>query len=216
MADRYTTTRPYGGVSAEARAAARRQRLVDAAIELFGTQGYAATGVKQLCRAAGVTDRYFYESFDDRAELFQAAFEQVVGELLVAVGGAALAEAGSPERQARAAVEAFIGVLTGDPARARLLFLEVGSVGGDIAREVRASTRRFAELVAGAARPHLPQQTPDLRVTMAALSLIGAIGVVVLEWLDGDLEATVEDITDHFVELLLTAGAAGAASDTGP
>ena len=209
MADRYAATRPYRGISAEARAAERRQRLVDAAIELFGTQGFAATGVKQLCRQAGVTDRYFYESFDDRTELFRAAFEQVVGELLAAVGGAALAEVGSPERQARAAVEAFIETLTADPARARLLFLEAGSIGGDVAREVRASTRRFAELVAGAARPHLPSETPDLRLTMAALSLIGAIGVVVLEWLDGDLDATVDDITDYFVDMLLTAGAAG-------
>jgi AcrR family transcriptional regulator len=210
VAERYTATRPYGGISAETRTAVRRQRLIDAAIQLFGDQGFAATGVKQLCRRAGVTDRYFYESFDDRAALFQAAFEQVVGELLVAVGGAALGEAGSPERQARAAVEAFVGSLTSDPARARLLFLEVGSVGGDIAREVRASTRRFAELVAGAARPHLPAGTPDQRLTMAALSLIGAIGVVVLEWLDGDLEATVDDITDYFVDMLLTAGSAHA------
>jgi AcrR family transcriptional regulator len=209
VADRYAATRPYGGISAEARTAARRQRLVDAAIQLFGTHGFAATGVKQLCREAGVTDRYFYESFDDRAALFQAAFEQVVGELLVAVGSAALAEAGSPERQARAAVEAFIGSLTADPARARLLFLEAGSVGGAIAREVRASTRRFAELVAGAARPHLPAGTPDQRLTMAALSLIGAIGIVVLEWLDGDLDATVDDITDYVVDLFMTAGSAG-------
>jgi AcrR family transcriptional regulator len=196
-------------MSADARAAARRQQLVDAAVQLFGTDGYAATGVKQLCREAGVTDRYFYESFQDRSELFRAAFEQVVGEMLVAVGGAALSEAGAPDRQARAAVGAFVGALTADPAKARLLFLEAGSVGGEIAREVRSSTRRFAELLTGAARPHLPPGTSEQRLTMAALSLIGAMGIVVLEWLDGDLDVTVDDISDYFVDLLMVASAAG-------
>jgi AcrR family transcriptional regulator len=210
VADRYTATRSYGGVSAEARTAVRRDALVDAAIRLFGTQGYAATGVKQICREAGVTDRYFYESFADRGELFAAAFGRVVDELLAEVGTAAMAEIGAPDRLARAAVERFITTLTAEPARTRLLFVEVGAVGGDIGREVRASTRRFAELVAAAARPHLPPDTPDVRLTMAALSLIGAIGLVVLEWLDGELDATVEDLTDYFVDMLLAAGDTGA------
>lgn len=211
MADRYAVTRTYGGVSAEARTAARRDALVDAAIGLFGTQGYAATGVKQLCREAGLTDRYFYESFDDRAQLFVAAFDRIVGELLTAVAAAAVAEADAPERQARAAVEAFIRTLTDDPARARVLFLEVGAVGGEIAREVRASTRRFAGLITAAARPHLAPDIPETRLAMAGLSLIGAMGIVLLEWIDGDLDVTVEELTDYFVDVLLVAGDAGAA-----
>jgi AcrR family transcriptional regulator len=210
MADRYAATRSYGGVSAADRTAARRAALVDAAVRLFGSRGFVATGVKDLCREAALTDRYFYESFRDRGELYAVAFEQVVTELLGVVGSAALAEAGAPERQARAAVRSFVGHLTAEPAKAKLLFLEVGAVGGDLAREVRASTRRFAELLAGAARPHLAPGTDDLRLTMAALSLVGAIGVVILEWLDGALEATVEEITDYFVDMLLTAGRAGA------
>src|SRR3546814_11966602 len=58
MAERYSATRTYGGVSAAARAAERRERLVAAAVDLFGRQGYLETGVKDICHAAGVTDRY--------------------------------------------------------------------------------------------------------------------------------------------------------------
>ena len=43
---------------------------------------------------------------------------------------------------------------------------------------------------------------------MAALSLVGAIGIVMLEWVDGGLDASVDDLTDHFVEMLLTASTA--------
>lgn len=209
MAGRYSATRSYAGVSASDRAAARRAALVDAAIRLFGSRGYTATGVKDLCRDAGVTDRYFYESFRDRGELYAAAFEQVVTELLLVVGAAALAEPGDLARQARAAVGGFVQHLAAEPAKARLLFVEVGAVGGEIAREVRASTRRFAELLAGAARPHLDPATTDRRLAMAALSLVGAMGAVMVEWLDGGLDATAEEITDYFVDMLLAAGRAG-------
>ncbi len=216
MAERYTTSRTYGGVSAEERTAARREALIDAAIHCFGTEGYTATGVKDLCAQAGVTDRYFYESFRDRGELFASAFDRVVTDLLTAVGAAAFGAVGDPEHQARAVIEAFIAHLTGEPAKARLLFVEVGAVGGSITRDVRASTRRFADLLAVAARPFLAPDIPDSRLTMAALSLIGAIGLVVLEWLDGDLDATIDDLTDYFVDMLLTAGTAGAPGEAGP
>jgi AcrR family transcriptional regulator len=211
MAARYSATRSYAGVSAEARAEARRRQLVDAAIHLYGTQGYAATGVKQLCREAGVTDRYFYESFGGQAELFAAAYDSIVAELLQAIGAAVLAEAGQPDRQARAAVDAFLRTIAADPARAKVLFVEVGAVGGDVARDIRASTRRFAELLAATARPHLPADTPEVRLTMAALSLVGAMGIVVMELLDGDLHATLDDVGDYFVDMLLAASRASTA-----
>ena len=83
--------RTYGGVSGEDRAAARRARLLDAGLERFGTDGWAATGVKDICREAGLTDRYFYESFDDRLALFTAVFDRATGELLQRVAEAVFA-----------------------------------------------------------------------------------------------------------------------------
>src|SRR3546814_5159889 len=128
MAERYSATRTYGGVSAAARTAERRERRVAAAVDLFGRQGYLETGVKDICHAAGVTDRYFYESFHNRAELFAAAFDLAVGELFAAVAGAVTEVSNDPEAQARAAVEAFVRTLADDPGRARLLFVEAVSV----------------------------------------------------------------------------------------
>jgi AcrR family transcriptional regulator len=80
--------RPYGGVSAPERVALRRAALLDAGLELFGTEGYARTRVKDLCRQAGLTDRYFYESFAGTDELFLAVFDRIIDELFVAVAEA--------------------------------------------------------------------------------------------------------------------------------
>ena len=48
--------RPYGGVSAQERMTERRERLLEAGLEEFGTRGFGQTGVKDICRQAGLTD----------------------------------------------------------------------------------------------------------------------------------------------------------------
>src|SRR3546814_12335808 len=115
MAERYSATRTYGGVSAAARTAERRERLVAAAVDLFGRQGYLETGVKDICHAAGVTDRYFYASFHNRAELFAAAFDLAVGELFAAVAGAGNACSIEPDGHAPAPVWALVRPLARHP-----------------------------------------------------------------------------------------------------
>src|SRR3954447_8802688 len=92
-------SRSYGGVSADDRVAARRAKLLDAGLELFGTRGYRATGVKDICRAAGVTARYFYESFTNTAELFLAVFDRLTDELFAEVATAAAAAGDDAERR---------------------------------------------------------------------------------------------------------------------
>jgi AcrR family transcriptional regulator len=207
-----TGARPYRGISGPARVAARRARLVDAAVELYGTRGYASTGVKDVCRQAGVTDRYFYESFRNGAELFAAAFDHAIGELLTRIASAVARVPASPEDQARAAIETFVRALADDRRTARLLFVEPASVGSDVEDHVRASIRLFVRLVAATARPHVPDDVPDRILTMGALSLVGAIQLVLIEWLDGNLDATVDDIGNYLVDMFLVAGAAAADS----
>src|SRR3954471_11898833 len=95
--------RAYGGISAGERIAARRARLLDAGLERFGTAGWAATGVKDICREAGLTDRYFYESFGDRVELFTAVFDRETQRLLLAVATAVAGVEPEPRAQISAA-----------------------------------------------------------------------------------------------------------------
>jgi AcrR family transcriptional regulator len=199
--------RSYGGVSAGDRVAARREKLLDAALELYGTRGFNATGVKDICRQAGLTDRYFYESFRDAAELFIATYERATSELLTSVGEGVAAVAPQPDRQVRAALETFVRALAEDPRKARVLFAETASAGPEAERHVRASLRRFADLVAATARPHLSPTMPDRLLRMGALSLVGAIERVIIEWQDDQLETTIDEIIEYLVQLFLATGA---------
>jgi AcrR family transcriptional regulator len=207
-----TPARSYGGVSASDRIAARRERLLDAALELYGTRGYVATGVKDVCREAGLTDRYFYESFRNSEELFTAVFDRATDDLLRLVAQRVAEVAPQPEAQVRAAIETFVRALAGDPRKARLIFVETASVGAEVERHMRATLRRFAALVADTARPHVPPGMPERVLKMGALSLVGAIEQVMIEWQDGELDATIDQVIDYLVQLFLVAGASAGVS----
>ncbi len=58
-----TTGRRYAGRDQATRRRARREQLMSAGLDLFAARGYTRVSVKQVCDAAGLTQRYFYESF---------------------------------------------------------------------------------------------------------------------------------------------------------
>ena len=102
--------------------------------------------------------------------------------------------------------------LAEDPPKARLLFVETASVGAAMERHVRTTVRQFASLIAATARPHLQGAVPDVVLQMGALSLVGAIALVLVEWLDGEVDATIDEVIDYFVDVFLVAGSAQASS----
>jgi len=62
-----------------------RMRLLQAACEVFATEGYRAAGVDRIAAAAGVAKQTLYNHFSGKAELFAAAIRMVVGEMLVSL-----------------------------------------------------------------------------------------------------------------------------------
>ena len=59
------TSRAYGGLSADERIAQRQAALREAALELADRDGWRPLSVEQVCKAAGLNKRYFYESYTD-------------------------------------------------------------------------------------------------------------------------------------------------------
>lgn len=57
-----------------------RSRLLDAALTQFSQKGYAATGIREILQAAGVTQPTLYHHFNDKASVLLALIEQHYGE----------------------------------------------------------------------------------------------------------------------------------------
>ena len=61
-------------------AAQTRERLLNASLTLFSQRGYAATGVRDILQAAGVTQPTLYHHFADKASLLQTLIERHYGD----------------------------------------------------------------------------------------------------------------------------------------
>ena len=81
----------WSGVPLEDRQALRRDELVAAGTQLLGGESGPAVTVRAACRQAGLTERYFYESFADRDEFVRAVYDDVCSRAMSALMSAASA-----------------------------------------------------------------------------------------------------------------------------
>ena len=114
-------TMPFKGVSADDRRIDRRNRLVVAGFEIAGTEGAGALGVGRVCLAAGLTKRYFYESFASLAELQSAVVDHAISVMSRCVDPFRPTGPGGPPQ---AWLEAFVSALVDDECLARVLLTE--------------------------------------------------------------------------------------------
>jgi len=73
--------RPYRSPRRELQAAETRAMVLAAAARLFGERGWAATGMRDVARAAGVSVETVYASYRSKSDLLMAAIDvAVVGD----------------------------------------------------------------------------------------------------------------------------------------
>jgi AcrR family transcriptional regulator len=104
----------------------QRERLIAAMAEVCGENGYGNTSVADVARHAGVSTGSFYHQFKDKRECMLTSFKELFGRLLNEVERACEAE---PAEKAKAAIRTAASLLAGDPPTARLLTVEIVTVG---------------------------------------------------------------------------------------
>ena len=171
--------RAYGGQSPQDRAAGRRDRLVAAGIALFGRQGLRATTVRGVCAEAGLTDRYFYESFDGLEALLAACYDGLLDRLRLALQRAAAgaADAGLAARFT-AGYEAWFDFIA-DPLAARILLAEVLGVSPAMDARYESGMAGFADALAA---PLAEAGAGGVRGALIARALVGAVVQVAKMW----------------------------------
>ena len=198
--------RRYSGRDAAERTHARRTALLAAALELFATQGYPATSVKQICRQARLTERYFYESFRDRHACLVALYGELADQMRTA-STAAIEQAADRDLDevARCGLSAFIHYLTADPRRARVVLLEVVGVSAELEDRRHAVLSEFADLTTAVWLSRAERTKPTDPQRLAAVGLVGAVNHMLVDWLHrGQPEAPAE-LVDTCSALFLAA-----------
>ena len=213
--------RTYRGVTPAERQAERRERLMEAGLELFGTVGYARTSVRTLSAAASLNSRYFYESFTDREDLLYAVYQRIIGDIFAKVRDAVAGE-DTLDAQTRAGLRAAWTAVTQDRRKARIVALEAVGVSERLERHRHETRQALARLTADNALA-LAGGGIRLRLdpVLTARFLMGGVVEILLEWANDDLDASAEDVVEHLTALFTAAAhaaidATAAGPDTRP
>jgi AcrR family transcriptional regulator len=129
--------------------AASRERLLQAATELFAERGVAATGVETICRRAGVVKSALYWHFRNKQRLVAAVVERA-GDRWVEEIRSSVAEAGDPTERLDRFVAGLRSLAEKHPELLRLLLAAIleSEEGGVEAQEaVRSVFVRSSEAI---------------------------------------------------------------------
>lgn len=195
------------GLDHAARAGQRRQKLLDAALERFATDGYAQTAIEQLCQEAGVSTRSYYELFDGKEACYLALLRQISDRLSSGVL-AILDDAPDDEHDAVVAlVKSFVHDLADDPRVVNVSFGQAGSISPTVDAERRANRRWAVSFVEdiwkryGVIPSGRRSDSSRRRSHSMAVALVGGMFDLIIDYahdqpVDGhDLDTLIESVT---------------------
>jgi AcrR family transcriptional regulator len=176
--------RRYRGVGGEERKAERRQRLIGAGLQVFGQSGYHGATIKAICTQAGLTERYFYESFSNSEDLLCAVYEQHMVLQQERIRDAVLMAEREPTAMITAGIGAFFALTRENPEGSRVQFVEVLGVSPRVDRLYRQSIENFAQMLRNL-NLQLPSREfmPSLDEETLSIGLVGAAVGIASRWL---------------------------------
>jgi AcrR family transcriptional regulator len=176
--------------------------------DVRGTDGYRTTSIEQLCAAAGISTRNFYEEFSTREELLLALHDDLNARALDAVVRA-IADVDPADLAARAdaGVRAYFGVMTSDRRWARIALVEAVGVSPTVEGHRRDAIGRFAELLRlEAIRLAEAGAIPQRDYTLTSIAVVGAINGLINTWTaDGNWNARVDQVIAEATRLIVLA-----------
>jgi AcrR family transcriptional regulator len=173
--------RRYSGQSFEDRQADRRDRLIRAAALVAGRVGLEATSVAAICAEAGLTARYFYESFPTREAIFVEAYRAVQDELLNRM---AAAGSGGDEATKRA-LKGFFTALQANPGLARVFLIDLDDHGGAMRMASFEGASKLAKAFG------LKTKHP-----LMLAGIIGAVVDIAKRWIESEFAEPLDEVVE--------------------
>lgn len=198
--------RVWGGMTPSERERRRREQFLAAGLEVFGSRGWAGTTVLDVCRAARLSQRYFYEQFSGREALFLAVVDRAGEEIAAVVRTAANAPGRSARERAAGVLAALAEQFAADPRTVRVTLVE--SLAAPAFRERRAALlETFSALAARLMAGLVPDtaQVDERRLRLGATIVTGGIAEALIASATGRAPADTQELVDHLTALYAAA-----------
>lgn len=162
-----------------------RERLIQAALEVFAKRGYHGTTVDDIVSASETSKGAFYHYFPSKQGIFLKLLDQLAGLVEVGVEAAIREEQGALAK-VEVALRVVLEVASANQDLTKILLVESAALGREFERSRLGIHRRFAALIQrhldrAVAEGAIPRQ--DTHTT--SIAWIGAINEVVTQRLAG-------------------------------
>lgn len=192
--------------SGQVRSVTRRQRILDAALEVFSRTGYKDTAVDEIASEAETSKGGVYFHFPNKQAIFLALLDQMA-RLLQGRAEAAMAAEADPISKLDAALLVVTRTFEGHRSLARLFLVEAMGAG----REFNAKMMEIHADFAGLIERRLDEAVaagvlPPLDTRIAGQAWFGALNEVVTTWVltghPGNLEDSYPALRDFLLRSL--------------
>ena len=198
-----TTGRSYRGMTPEQRTAQRRESFLEAGLNLFGNEGFHGATVRKICKEAGLTDRYFYESYSSMEELLIEVYERCLQGILQRLQASltGIPSESFPEDLIRKLLTDFFKEME-DPRVAKVCMFEAEGVSDHMHGMYNDYIRRFVMILMGASRAYVkawPLSEEETEVLGNAI--VGGIIQATRNWAVNDYHLSRESMVNGIMIL---------------
>lgn len=205
-----TKERQFKGLSLSERKQMRREKLIEAGIETYGTHGFFAVTVKDICNEAKLTERYFYESFKKSEQLFQTIFLKLIDELQHNVMQAIMQASSDPHKMIDAGLRALLTTLKDNPRMARIIYIDAMLV-QELHNQatIHETMTRFDRMIQAFVMLMMPQiNRSEREISLVATGLNGYVTQIAIRWVVSGFKQSFEEVLTSsrivFISLLET------------
>jgi AcrR family transcriptional regulator len=191
--------RRYGGLSAQERSQQRREKLLEASIQVFGTLGLRKATMRDICNEARIAERYFSEHFASASDAYEAAFRSISEQAVAVTGSSMVAAPLNTHDMAVAGLTGFFRFVKEDPRRAQILLIDASSYWRHITIKTNPELNRHALLMRRFAELIYPGLPSHVRLDIIGAALIGASLQACLNWAQGGFKQPVETVVEHLL-----------------
>lgn len=189
--------------SEQLRSKTRRQRVLDAALELFTRDGYGDTLVDDIARASDTSKGGVYFHFPSKQVLFLSLLDEAARLLIDRIERAMEAEP-DPLARGDAALRAVLQTFSGHRALARLLLVDALGADREFNNKMAELHQAFAALIERQLDEAVTQGAlPPLDTEVASVAWFGAVNQVVTRWVLTGRPARLEAAYPALRQLLL-------------
>ena len=160
-----------------------REKILQAALEVFARKGYHRAIVDDIVRASGTSKGAMYHHFPTKEALFLALVDEFSTHLATAVAEAIASRHGALGK-VEGALQAALETFASHRELARILLLEAVSLGATYEAKRAEVHNRFTALIRGYLDEAVAEGSiPPLNTEVATLAWLGAVNEVVIQWL---------------------------------